>query len=316
MKTLNNIWDDVISIPNLTSAHHYARKGKSKYRSVKSVNRNETKIIKKLHDQLKSGSYRTSSYEVETRMCGDKERVLHKLPYYPDRIAHRAFLNLVEPTWTKSYIRDTFQSIKGRGTSDCFRRVKKGVQEGKPKFGRKLDIVKFYPNLAHSITLNPNLYRIKDTKALDFLFEIIQSLPFLPLGNSPSQPIGNLTITPLDWFCKQQLKIRYYYRYCDDIVFLSDSEEELDNFQNSIQGWLWNLGLDSRVSETINLSSDYLDFVGFRINHRKILLRKSISAKFKQAVKSRNYPSLASYYGWCKTANAQNLYHSNVRKIV
>lgn len=316
MKTLKNLWGDLTSIDNLELAHKKAKKGKAGYKSVQTVNGNERKFLLSLQSQLRSGTYRTSEYDVEVRMCGSKERVLHKLPYFPDRIAHHALLNLVSDFWTKSLIRDTFQSIQGRGTSDCFRRVRRGVQEDKPLFARKLDIVKFYPNLTNDITQNPRLYKISDVKVLDFLFEIISSLPFLPLGNHPSQFIGNLSVSPLDWYCKQNLRIKHYYRYCDDIVIMGNSVQELELWSDYIQSWLLDIGLDSRVSQPINLSTNYLDFVGYRINHHKVLLRKSLASNFKAAVKSRNLPSLSAYYGWCKSANALNLYHTNARKIL
>lgn len=316
MKTLKNLWGDLTSIDNLELAHQKAKKGKARYKSVQTVNGDERKFLLSLQSQLRSGTYRTSEYDVEVRMCGTKERVLHKLPYFPDRIAHHALLNLVSDFWTKGLIRDTFQSIQGRGTSDCFHRVRKGVQEDKPLFARKLDIVKFYPNLTHDITQNPRLYRISDVKVLDFLFEIISSLPFIPLGNHPSQFIGNLSVSPLDWHCKQDLRIKHYYRYCDDIVIMGNSTQELEFWSDYIQDWLRDIGLDSRVSQPINLDTNYLDFVGFRVNHHKVLLRKTLASNFKKAVKARNLPSLSAYYGWCKSANALNLYHSNVRKIL
>lgn len=312
MKSIGNIWDNITDIENIRIAHHQARKGKSSYQSVQTVNRSESKHIRHLQYLLKSGTYKTSEYDVEIRMCGSKERVLHKLPYYPDRVAHHAFLNQVASTWSKRFIRDTFQSIKGRGPSDCLQRVLIGVREYKPKYAIKLDIVKYYPSLTNEITANPDLYRIRDTRAQDFLFELIYSLPFLPLGNHPSQYIGNLVITVLDWLCKQKLKIKHYFRYCDDIVILGDSKFELDIQTTFIQDWLASIGLECRISDPIPLDTNYLDFVGFRVNHHKTLLRKGLADNFKSSVRARNLPSIPSYYGWCKEAGALNLFHKHV----
>lgn len=315
MKSIGKIWDDITELDNLKKAHAQAKRGKSHYKSVQAVNNNEDKYLKHLQQVLKSGNYRTSEYDVEERLCGEKMRILHKLPYFPDRIAHHAFLNLVAEDWTKRFIRDTFQSIKGRGTSDCRKRVQHSIQVEKPLLARKIDVVKYYPSLTHDITLNPKLYRIRDTKAQDFLFEIIQSIPFLALGNHPSQYIGNLAVSELDWLCKQKLKIRHYFRYCDDIVIMADTELELDIQTQFIEDWLTNVGLSCRYYDPINLKTNYLDFVGFRIKHDKILLRKSISDNFKRAIRTRNLPSLPSYYGWCKAANATNLYRNNLTKL-
>lgn len=316
MNTLGLIWEDVVSLDNLNLAYLKAKKGKPRYRSVIEISKNPDKYLKELQNLLKSGTFRTSKYQVSTIICGGKERVLHKLPFFPDRVAHHALVNLTGEFWNRTMIRDTFQSIKGRGTSDCFRRVRKAVQIDKPKYALKIDINKYYPSLKNDVTLSPNLYKLRDTKALDFLFEIIESLEFLPLGNHPSQFIGNLVLNKLDCHCKQNLKIRYYFRYCDDIVIMSDSIEDLLNWRGEIQGMLNELNLEIKDSiDVINLETNYLDFVGIRFNHNQIRLRKKIERNFKESVKARNLPSLPSYYGWCKMAGAINLYETQTSTL-
>lgn len=44
-----------------------------------------------------------------------KERIIYRLPYYPDRIAHHAIMNVVKDIWTKSFIHNTYSCIEGRG---------------------------------------------------------------------------------------------------------------------------------------------------------------------------------------------------------
>lgn len=51
-----------------------------------------------------------------------------------------------------------------------------------------------------------------------------------------------------------------------------------------------------------------IDFLGYRFNHDRVLLRKSIKKNF---VKHKNNPrATASYKGWCMHCNGRNLYKS------
>lgn len=63
------------------------------------------------------------------------------------------------------------------------------------------------------------------------------------------------------------------------------------------------------------LETNFLDFVGFRVSHSKIILRKRLADNFKATARQKNLPSIPSYYGWCKAANATNLFFSHVKEF-
>jgi len=316
MKTQKNIFDNIICLDNLNKAHLKARRGKAHYRDVKWVNMNLNYSLKKLHKMLLHQQFTTAPYIVSTEMKGPKLRTIHKLPYYPDRIVQHAIVNVCGPVWCKSFIRDTFQSIPGRGTTDCFKRVKKAIQEDKPHFALKLDIKKFYPSVRNEYLLNPKIFRISDERAWNLIKNIIESLPELPLGNHISQYAGNLLLSPIDWYAKQTLQIKYYYRYCDDIVFLGNNKKKLVNWFSKINQKLNLIDLELHEEiKIINLQNEYLDFVGYRINHNKVLLRKSLAKNFIHSCRHNCISGLPSYWGWLKHANAKNLWYKNTRSL-
>ena len=112
-----------------------ARRGKAHYKEVQWVNENELEALTHIQHLLISGTFRTSSYTVEHAMKGDKMRTIHKLPYYPDRIVQHAVVNVCSPFWIRSMIRDTYQSIPGRGTTDCFKRAcRTGKKQALPSY--------------------------------------------------------------------------------------------------------------------------------------------------------------------------------------
>ena len=57
--------------------------------------------------------------------------------------------------------------------------------------------------------------------------EIIDSAEGVPIGNYLSQFFANLYLAYFDHWLKEDKKIKYYFRYADDIVILHNSKEYL-----------------------------------------------------------------------------------------
>lgn len=49
----------------------------------------------------------------------------------------------------------------------------------------------------------------------------------VPIDNYLSQYFANLYLSELDHLCKEELKCKFYYRYADDIVILSNDKDFL-----------------------------------------------------------------------------------------
>ena len=128
MKRFGSLFDQVTDYENLYHAHERARRGKSHYIEVKKINSNPERHLMKLQEVMRNGNYKTSEYEIQTRKEGRKMREICKLPYYPDRIVHHAVMNVVERIWIKSLIRDTYQSLPGRGVHLASERIKKALR--------------------------------------------------------------------------------------------------------------------------------------------------------------------------------------------
>lgn len=309
MKKYGNLFEQLVSYDNLLLAHKKASKGKSHYHEVKWVNNNLEYCLLKIQDLLITKTFKTSEYTKAVAIKGGKLRTIHKLPYFPDRIVQHALANVCKEFWVKSMIRDTFQSIEGRGTTDCFKRVRDFVKNNKPIYAIKLDIVKFYPNVCTTKLIEEDPFKIKCKDTLWLLHEILLSLPFLPLGNHISQYSGNLKLTKMDWYIKQELKVKGYFRYCDDLILFGNDKKLLKTQVFIITRILKELGLQIKPLEIYNLTKTPLDFVGMRVSHDKVLLRKKIKDNFVLSAKLGKTEALPSYKGWCKHANAKNLYY-------
>ena len=145
-----------------------------------------------------------------------------------------------------------------------------------------------------------------------------------------SQYLANVYLTPFDWFCKQDLRIKHYFRYCDDIVILSDSKEELRTWFAKIKEYLANIKLEVKENWQIFPTNDRgVDFLGYRFFHNYTLLRKRTSKRILKKARSirlkghaslSDLRSLMSYHGWMIHADTYNLrktiYDKEIRRHV
>lgn len=310
MKRIGRIYDQIISVENLTLADKIAQKGKRKQYGVIRHNRNKEQNIINLHESLKNKTYQTSQYSI-FNIYEPKEREIFRLPYYPDRIVHHAIMNVLEPMFIRAFTADTYSCIKGRGIHSAVKKVKSALTcVEDTSYCLKLDIKKFYPSVDHEILKVLLRRKLKDKDLLWLLDGIIDSAPGLPIGNYLSQYFANFYLTYFDHWIKETLNIKHYFRYADDIVILSRSKEYLHEILRQIKEYLQvNLKLEVKGNyQVFPVEKRGIDFLGYKFFHAHILLRKSIKQNFARAVsRGAAWPTLASYLGWSKHANSKHL---------
>lgn len=309
---------------NLELAHKNAQKGKKHYKEVKMVNANPKYFLHKIQKDLQNKSYKTSAYKVMLKKTSNgKIREIYKLPYFPDRIVHHAIMQIVEPIWFKSLIRDTYSAIKGRGIHDGVKRIKLGLRnKTETKYCLKMDVKKFYPSINNNVMKQVVRIKIKDQDLLWLLDEIIDSTQGLPIGNYLSQYLGNLYLNEYDHIMKEKKLCKYYYRYCDDIVVLASNKKQLHDLKEFTSEYLHDIKLRLKPNwQIFPVDSRGIDFLGYRFYHDYTLLRKSIAKRMKRKcadIKANYYKMSAthilsavmSYLGWVKYANCKNLINS------
>ena len=310
MKRLNNLYSKIYDLDNLRLADHKASKGKSYQPGViaHSLRREENLLL--LHQSLKDRTYKTSDYTT-FKIYEPKEREIFRLPYFPDRIAHHAIMNVLEPVFVGMFTAFTYSCIKGRGIHAAAFAVRKALldQPG-TTYCLKLDIRKFYPSIDHDVLKHLLRRKFKDADLLWLLDEIIDSTEGLPIWNYLRQFLANYYLTGFDHYLKQTVKVKYYFRYADDIVILSDSKPYLHQLLYGIRQYLSdNLKLTVKDNyQVFPVAARGIDFVGYRFYHTHTMLRKSIKQNFARMVIRRpNLPSIASYYGWAKHCNSKHL---------
>lgn len=141
----------------------------------------------------------------------------------------------------------------------------------------------------------------------------------VPIGNYLSQYFANLYLSELDHLCKEELKCKFYYRYADDIVILSNNKDFLHKVLIYIKLYVNTIGLKVKDNYQIYpVDSRGINFVGYVFYHTHTLIRKSIKYRIIKLVNSylnKNIDKrefkvrMCAYYGWLKHANTKNLLH-------
>lgn len=311
MKREDNLFARICSVENLALADSKARKGKRKTYGVRLFDRNAEENLRLLHETLIQGRYRTSKYTTFT-IHEPKERLIFRLPYYPDRIVHHAVMNVLEPIWVSVFIKNTYSCIKGRG-------IHKGVNDLKRDLRRdvagtqyclKMDIRHFYPSIDHEILKKILRKKIKDVRLLSLLDEIVDSAEGVPIGNYLSQYFANLYLAYFDHWVKEVLGVKYYYRYADDMVLLSSDKVELRGWFYQIRAYLEEeLHLQIKPNwQIFPVEVRGIDFLGYVFRHTYTRLRKSIKKNlFKRVSGNAGRERLAAYIGWLKYCNSAML---------
>lgn len=318
MRRLTNLFDKIVTIENLNLADKKARKHKTKSTGVLKHDKHREENILKLYNQLKEGTYKTSEYKI-FKIYEPKEREIYRLPYYPDRIVHHAIMNIMEPIWVSIFTTDTYSCIKNRGIHSIVRKLRRELKMFKndTKYCLKLDIKKFYPSINHDILKSIIRKKIKDEKLLFLLDEIIDSANGVPIGNYLSQFFANLYLAYFDHWLKEKKKVKFYYRYADDIVILHSDKQFLHDLFKDIVKYLETLKLTIESNwQIFPVEARGIDFVGYVFRHKYIALRKSTKKRFakfasklnKKTITYKDYKNkMSSYWGWIKHCNSHFL---------
>jgi RNA-directed DNA polymerase len=320
MKRHGNLFDKICDMENLKLAFNKAKKNKGKRDDVKEVEADLDNKLKELQEQLINGTYKTSPYKLK-EIYEPKKRTIYVLPFYPDRIVHHAIMNVLEPIWDNLMYFHSYSCRDNKGQHKAGILCMKYVKQY--KYCLQCDIHKFYPSINHKILKRILRKKIKDTRLLQLLDEIIDSVggsTNVPIGNFLSQWFGNLYLNELDTRAKQIYHSPAYLRYCDDFLFFSNDKNELNYIRKTVEKWLGRELQLSLSKASLFYTAQGVDFLGYRYFPTKVLLRKRTAKRVKKrmttiipevesGILSINSAMsiVGSYFGWIKHAQTYNL---------
>lgn len=354
MKRVGNLYERIYDIENLRKAHKNAKKGKGWYKEVKEIEKDPDKYLYQLQDMMKNHTYKTSEYEVFYKQEGKKNRKIYKLPYFPDRVAQWAILQIIEPYIINHLIVDTYSAIPKRGIHYGLKRVQTAMQTDVKgcQYCLKLDAKHYYQSINHDILKQKYRRLFKDPDLLWILDEIIDSIETadeedlisiylldedvdpetgIPIGNYLSQYSGNYYFSDFDHWMKEVQHVKHYFRYMDDIVIFAETKAELHRLLAEIDKYFMD-NMKLKIKNNWQIFPTYVrgvDYLGYRIFMNYVLLRKSTCKdmkskmlKIQEKVNNGNlmnyseWCSINSYKGWLKPCNSFRLEQKYIQPLI
>lgn len=107
----------------------------------------------------------------------------------------------------------------------------------------------------------------------------------IPIGNYTSQYYANIYLSKLDYYIKQELKVKYYVRYMDDFCLLLKTKQECFLIKKKIEKYLMtHLKLELNSKSRYYKNNSGINFCGYKIYETHRLLRNICKKKIKRKI--------------------------------
>jgi RNA-directed DNA polymerase len=327
MKRHGNLFEKACDFSALHAAFRKAFKGSGKTPEACLFCFNLEKELLELREELTEASYAPAPYRY-FKVYDPKERVI-SVANFRDRVVHHAVVAVLEPIFESVFIFDSYATRKEKGTHKAVRRAQAFLKGS--RFYLKLDIEKYFDNIDHAVLLDLIARKIKDERLLRLIDRIVDNSDLsrgikegkgLPIGNLTSQFFANVYLDALDHFVKDQLGIKRYVRYMDDMVFFGSDLQFLKDTKHKVEKYL-----DERIHLKLKAKATHLNtrlhglpFLGYRVFPSLLRIRKEnlsrvgkrLDAKvelFKKGLVSEDkmIMSVRSWFAFMDFADSRNL---------
>ncbi len=313
---MSHNYSEIISLENLCLAWGEFIVGKKQKKDVRNFELALMDNILSLHTDLASGRYKHGGYE-SFFINDPKRRHVHKANVR-DRLLHHAVYRLLYPFFDRTFVADSYSCRLDKGVHKAINRFrsfanKVGKNDTRTCWVLKGDIRKFFASIYHSVLKNILAEYISDEKILALLSNVIDSYKTepdtavgLPLGNLTSQLFSNIYLNRFDQFVKHRLKEKYFIRYADDFVILSENKIDLQKLIKPLADFLNSelrlvLHPDKIFIKTIGSG---VDFLGWNLFPEYRTLRQTTEKRMFGKIKENPSPlSLKSYLGLLSHGN-------------
>ncbi len=311
-------YQDIISVENLLEAWPEFIVGKRHRYDVQVFEFNLMPNILSLHRDLITKQYRHSAYEA-FNISDPKPRNIHKAGVR-DRLLHHAVYRKLYPFFDHTFIPDSYSCRIGKGTHKAWRRFQAmarrvSVNNTRTCWVLQCDVRKFFASIDQAVLLKILRQYIPDQNVIWLLNNIIASFHIapgkgVPLGNLTSQLFVNVYMNEFDQFMKHKLKAKWYIRYADDFVLLSENRTWLIGMIPKIQNYMrenLKLALHPNKVRVKTLASgvDFLGWVHFP-THR--VLRTTTKLGMMRKLRERAHDQARpSYLGLLRHGNTHKI---------
>lgn len=295
MKRTGHLWESICTFENALDAYGKARAGKRYRREVIGFEQNREENLIQIASELKSMTYAPGRYKV-FKIFEPKERTIMALPF-KDRVAQHMICNYIEPVYEKRFYEHSYACRVDKGVHEASSTLQRWIYnleelESKKIYALKCDIHHYFQSVDHRILKAENRRYFKDEYLLEILDLIIDHNGTfdpgkgIPVGNLTSQLFANVYLNVLDDYMKRDLGCKYYIRYMDDFVILSESVDELKEIWKKVETFIGErLLLTLNPKTTIVAAKNGIDFVGYRHYSKTKKIRKAAMRRMRKMLK-------------------------------
>lgn len=289
MKRYGNLFEKVCSFDALCAAAREAMRGKRTKQRVARFWLDLEPEVLQLEVELRAGSYRPRPYR--TFVVTDPKQRMICAADFRDRVVHHAVCGVLDPIFERSYILDSYACRKGKGTHAAIRRAQAYTRRF--RYHLKLDVRKFFDSVDHRALKGLLRRKVKDPDLLRLLDVTIDhpvpwTLPGkgIPIGNLTSQHFANLYLDQVDHLVKDEIGVKGYVRYMDDMVLFADDKRVLWDAFGQVERFL-DESLKLRVKDgsvVLAPCTEGLSFLGFRVFPGVIRLDRRGWRRFRRRI--------------------------------
>ena len=268
-----------------------------------------------IHDEINSFNYKPKTYIYFLTFSPKLREIFAS--NFRDRVVHHLLVKDLDAIFEPLFIYDSYSCRKNKGIHLAINRLAKFTQNKKYSYYLQLDIKSFFLTIHKNILFEQIREEVvkKDKIKLQRILYLCTKIIFddptqnyifkgdnkkryalpkhkslfyapknkgLPIGNLTSQFFANVYMNRFDNFIKRKLKIKYYMRYVDDMVFLGETKEELTQLKIKVEHYLKDtLQLELRDAFFLKKTTQGIDFLGYIVRPTHVLVRQRVVNNFK-----------------------------------
>ncbi len=273
MKRVGHLIEKIAELDNLHEAFLRAARGKRDRAVVMDYGDHLDENLQRLREELLAGEIKCGGYNFFT-IYDPKQRTICAASFH-DRVLFHAIMRVCHKVFDDYQVYDSYASRVGKGTYKALERVQHYCC--RYQWFAKLDVKKYFDSIDHKVMMSQLDRLFKDPVLLHYFEDLLCSYEVeagkgVPIGNLTSQYFANHYLSVADHYAKEQLRVKGFVRYMDDVLFFDDNlfrlKEHVAKYQYFVKSSL-KLQMHDAV---INRTSKGIPFLGYVAYGNKLRL--------------------------------------------
>ena len=226
-----------------------------------------------LRRDLLNGTYKIGK-QVKFKVYEPKERTVVAMRFRDRQVQRSLLHNYLADELSRSFIYDNAAGQTRKGPDFSIRRVKVMLEKAHRLYGENVyvytyDIRNFFGSTRHDVAKAAIQKRVRDEWACRLVEQIIDSFSGdtgIGLGSDVAQYIELAVLDDLDHFIKGKLHVKFYARYMDDFIIITDGKEHAAEYRRAIEQELDKIHLQLNPKKCrVTPAQKGFKWLGFRI---------------------------------------------------